>query len=236
MNTGNNLRVNVRDVVCLCAGCLHCDGICKYSDYVDEWRGFDMQTHKEAPITMELWNSVKIHKTVGSRDDYSWEDVWAIVNSYNNYEALSEYVKKNPLPFFDVNIDLILHDQERSHIDPVVLHYIPHDATVGFAPYKIEGDGYCFPRTLSSICFRNELMHAEFHVRLLYESILNAKYYLSDCYLSRGSNIVYRIGGPVKQLAMYAESYNPNEAHNVIDIYKKEVLKLTEDHTYFSLW
>ena len=71
MNTGDNLRVNVRDVVCLCPSCLHGDGICKYNDYVDEWRGFDMQTHKEAPVTMELWNSVKIHKTVCSRDDYS---------------------------------------------------------------------------------------------------------------------------------------------------------------------
>ena len=42
MNTGDNLRVNVRDVVCLCPDCLHSEGICKYSDYVDEWRGFDM--------------------------------------------------------------------------------------------------------------------------------------------------------------------------------------------------
>ena len=112
------------------------------------------------------------------------------------------------------------------HIDPVALHYLPHDAPVGFAPCKIEGDGNCFPRTLSFICFRNESMHAEFHVHLLYESILNTNYYLSNRYLSRGSNIVYRTGGPVKQLTMYAESYNPNEQLNVIDIYKKEVIQL----------
>ena len=180
--------------------------------------GFDMQAHKEVPVTMDLWNSVQIRKTVGNRDDYSWEDVWALVSSYNNYDALAEYVKKNPLPFFDVNINLILNDNDRSHIDPIALHYLPNDAPVGFVPCKIEGDGNCFPRTLSFICFRNEFMHAEFCVRLLYESILNAKYYLSNRYLSRGSNIVYRMGGPVKQLAMYAENYNPNEAMNFIDI------------------
>ena len=236
MNTGDNLRVNVRDVVCLCPSCLHGDGICKYNDYVDEWRGFDMQTHKEAPVTMELWNSVKIHKTVGSRDDYSLEDVQAILSSYSNYEDLSEYLKKNPLPFFDVNIDLILHDHDRSHLDPVALHYIPHDAPQGFAPCKIRGDGNCFPRTLSFICFRNEYMHHEFRVCLLYESILNAKYYLSNWYLSRGSNVVYRMGGPVKQLAMYAESYNPNEELNVIDLYKKEIMQLAKDGSYCGLW
>ena len=126
-----------------------------------------MQTHKEAPVTMELWNSVKIRKTVGSRDDYSWEDVQAILSSYSNYEDLSEYVKENPLPFFDVNIDLILHDHDRSHLDPVALHYIPHDAPQGFASCKIQGDGNCFPRTLSFICFRNEYMHHEFRVHLL---------------------------------------------------------------------
>ena len=38
MNTRKNLNVNVRDVVCLCTGCLHCDSECKYSDYVDQWR------------------------------------------------------------------------------------------------------------------------------------------------------------------------------------------------------
>ena len=236
MNTGDNLHVNVRDVVCLCPGCLHGEGICKYSDYVDEWRGFDMQAHKEVPVTMDLWNSVQIRKTVGNRDDYSWKDVWVIVSSYNNYDALAEYVKKNPLPFFDVNINLILNDNDRSHIDPIALHYLPNDAPVGFVPCKVEGDGNCFPRTPSFICFRNEFMHAEFCVCLLYESILNAKYYLSNRYLSRGSDIVYRMGGPVKQLAMYAENYNPNEALNVIDIYKKEVLQLAKDHTYCGLW
>ena len=54
--------------------------------------------------------------------------------------------------------------------------------------------------------------------------------------MSRGSNIVYRMGGPVKQLAMYAESYNPNEELNVIDLYKKEVMQLAKDSSYCGLW
>ena len=79
-------------------------------------------------------------------------------------------------------------------------------------------------------------MHTEFRVRLLYEAILNAKHYLSNRYLSKGCNIVYRKGGPVKQIAMYSESYNPSEDLDVVEIYKKEVMKTAEDGNYCGLW
>ena len=47
MNTNHNLRINVRDVVCLCTGCMHGDSACKYSEYVYNWRGFDMLNYKQ---------------------------------------------------------------------------------------------------------------------------------------------------------------------------------------------
>ena len=39
MNTGKDLQVNVRDITCLCPGCLHGDSECKNKNYVDSWRG-----------------------------------------------------------------------------------------------------------------------------------------------------------------------------------------------------
>ena len=88
--------LNVRDVICLCTGCLHGDSPCKYSDYVDEWRGFDMNTHKPSDVDLTLWKSVKIRKCVSSREDYAWEDVHAILQSYTDYDEALEYVKKIP--------------------------------------------------------------------------------------------------------------------------------------------
>ena len=177
-----------------------------------------------------------IHKTIGSRDDYEWEDVRAIVGSYSNFCELQEYVKRNPLPFFDCHIDLVLSESDRDRIDNVALHYLPDDAPEGFVPCTIVGDGNCFPRALSYICFRSERMYIELRVRLLYEAILNAKHYLSNRYLSKGSNIVYRRGGPVKQIAMYSESYNPTEELDVVKIYKEEVMKIAQDGNYCGLW
>ena len=162
MNRRDNLKVNVREVICLCTGCLHGDTNCKNLKYVDNWRGFDMATSKEIEVDLNFWRLVVICKTVGSREDYQWEDVRAILASYSNYTDLQEYIKSNPLPFFDCNIDLVLSDRDRDNIDNVALHYLPSDAPEGLAPCKIGSDGNCFRRTLSYICFRNQRMHTEF--------------------------------------------------------------------------
>ena len=233
--TRKNLSVNVHDVVCLCTGCLHGDSACKYSDYVDEWRGFDMLKFKDINVNMSLWNLVNIHKKMGSCEEFKWEDVRAILQSFSDYDEALAYVKKNPLPFLDCHIDIKLSEHDRENIDPVALHYVPADASCGLTPCKIAGDGNCFPRTLSYICFRSQENDAEFRVRLEYEALLNGKHYLSNRYLSRGCNIVYRKGGPCKQIAMYSETYNPNEELDV-QIYKKEVLSLTQNGQYCGLW
>ena len=192
MNTRKNLTVNVRDVVCLCTGCLLGDSACRYSDYVDEWRGFDMLKFKDTNVNMSLWNSVNICKKIGSHEEFKWEDVRAILQSFSDYDEALAYVKKNPLPFLDCHIDIKLSEHDRKNIDPVALHYVPADASRGLTPCKIAGDGNCFPRTFSYICFRSQENDAEFCVRLEYEALLNGKHYLSNCYLSRGCKIVYR--------------------------------------------
>ena len=236
MNTGEHLKVNVCNVVCLCTGCLHGDSECKYPEYVDKWRGFDMNKCEDIPTSFQLWKSIAICKTIGSREDYAWKDVRAILHAFNDFDSLQNYIKRNPLPFFDCHINLQLSERDRQNLDLVALHYIPVDAPKGLAPCKIGSDGNCFPSTLSFICFCSEEMHIESHVHLLYEAILNAKHYLSNHYLSRGCNIVYRQGGPVKQIAMYASSYNPNEPLDVVKTYKKEVMDLAQNNTYCGLW
>lgn len=236
MNTGKKLQVNVRNIVCMCPGCLHGDSNCKQTNYVDNWRGFDMNAYKPIDANLCLWQSVKIRKTVGSREDYSWDDVLAILGSINSFEELDTYVKRNPLPFFDFHINTLLQESDRNHLDLVALHYLPDDAPEAYVPCKVASDGNCFPRALSYICFRNEDMHCELRVRLVYEAVLNANYYLSNRYLSRGSNIIYKRGGPCKQLAMYSSSYNPADELDVVCVYKKEVLEIAKNYQYCGLW
>ena len=220
----------------MCEGCLHGDSICKNLKFVDKWHRFDIAAGKEIEVDLNFWKSVVICKTVGSREDYEWEDVRATNASYNNYNELHDYVKRNPLQFFDCHIDLVLSDRDRDNIDNVVLHYLSADAPESLAPCKIGSNGNCFPRTLSYICSRSQRIHTEFCVRLLYEAILNGKQYVNNRYLNKGCNVMYRRGGPVKQIAMYSESYNPNEELNVVNIYKEEVMKIAHHGNYCGLW
>ena len=119
----------------------------------------------------------------------------------------------------------ILSESDRDRLDLVALHYKPADAPQDFNPCKIYGNGNCFPRTLSFICFHNENMHMEMRVRLVYEGVLNAKYYLNNRYLYKGLNIVYRRAGPCKQLAMYSSAYTGQEEVDVVTIYKNSPVK-----------
>ena len=235
-NTGKPLHVNCRYVVCLCEGCLHGDSECRYKEFVDNWEGFDMRKFESAPVDMILWSSVQIRKTIGSRENHAWENVLETIGGYDNFEGLKDYVSKNPLPFFECHINTNLSEEDRQKLNLVALHYVPDDAPQGFVPCKTVGDGNCFNRSLSFICFKTQDMYTEMRVRLVYEAVLNARYYINNKYLSRGCNIVYQRGGPCKQIAMYASAYNPNENFDVVQIYKKEVLDMCQNGTYCGLW
>ena len=73
-------------------------------------------------------------------------------------------------------------------------------------------------------------------VRLIYEAITNAQYYLSGRYLSRGAQVVYRRAGLGTQIAMYSSSYNPQLPLDVQAVYEDEVVELTNDGAYCRLW
>ena len=168
--------------------------------------------------------------------NFNWEQLRITLETKASFEDLSEYVKKNPIPFLDCHVDQTLSEHDRDQLDLVALHYKPADAPQDLNPCKIGGDGNCFLRTLSFICFHDESMHTEMRVRLVYEGVMNAKYYLNNRYLSRGANIIYRRAGPCKQLVMYSPVYIGQEEVNVEEIYKNEVPKVTRDAEYCGLW
>ena len=136
MNAGKKLQVNVRDVMCMCSGCLHGESECKQPNYVDRWRGFDMDKFKCIEADLCLWKSIRIRKTVGAHDDYAWEEVRDILAAMTNFDDVVAYIQRNPLPFFDFHINEFLLEDDRDHIDLVALHYKPEDAPEGLFHVK----------------------------------------------------------------------------------------------------
>ena len=73
----------------------------------------------------------------------------------------------------------------------VALHHIPNDAPQRVAPVSVEGDGNCFPRTISYLLYKSERKYMEIRVRLVYEAILNINSYVDDIYVSVGARHSY---------------------------------------------
>ena len=48
-----------------------------------------MNTFEETEVDLNFWKWVQISKTVCSHEDYAWQDVQAILQSFNNYAELS---------------------------------------------------------------------------------------------------------------------------------------------------
>ena len=71
------------------------------------------------------------------------------------------------------------------------MHYMPPDMPSGLTPMQIEGDGNCFPHTISYLLSKSQAMFTEIRVRIIYEAVQNIDKYLDDIYVSRGATNFY---------------------------------------------
>ena len=115
---------------------------------------------------------------------------------------------------------------ETDLLDMVAIHHMPNDMPPGLAPLQVEGDGNCFPHTISYLLFKTENCHTEIHVRIIYKAVLNMVMYLDDNYVSNGAHNFYDKGTLPKQYAQYTDNYNPHSTFNVLRLYKQEVLDI----------
>ena len=236
LNRNDGLKVNFRKIICLCPGCLHGSGPCENSKYTDAWQGFNMNTFKKIELDVSFWNAVSIRKIGGSRIDFNWQLKLHVLNEHHTFDELLIHCQRNPIPGLSYRFNSQLQSHEYDIIDLVAIHYRPEDAQQNLVPCITRADGNCFPRTLSWLCFHDQSHHIEMRVRLVYELVLNAHYYLSNRHMSRGASIVHRSSGPVQQVAMYSSSYNPQERLDVRKVFCAEVLDIAHEGSYCGLW
>ena len=118
----------------------------------------------------------------------------------------------------------------------VALHHLPDDTDPGFAPVQIEGDGNCFPRTISYFLSRTEKNYMEIRVRIIYEAVLNMGQYLDDNYISNRAHNFYDRGTLLEQYAQYSDNYNPHVAFDMLKLYKREVMEICCDGAFMGIW
>ena len=238
MNTGQELKVNYRKVSCNCRPCMDVEGgeQCKYSLYYTDWCGWDLSKFKITTVNLEFWAGIEIRKIIGSALDCNWGQLLDAMSLCSTYDELHTFVLRNYIPAMDCFVSGTLTSEERNRIDMVALHYRPSDIAQSLVPVKVVGDGNCLPRSVSHLAFKNEERHNEIRVRIVYEAVTNARFYVNDRYLARGAEIIYPRSGPSKQIAMYSSGYTPPNPVNVGDIYKNECLEISKRNSYCGLW
>ena len=116
------------------------------------------------------------------------------------------------------------------------MHYMPTDVPSGLVPMQIEGDGNCFPRTISYLSSKSQAMYTEIRVCIIYEAVQNIEKYLDDIYISVGATNFYEHGTLPGQYAQYSDNYNPHTTFDMVRLYKQEVLDICTDGAFIGIW
>ena len=121
---------------------------------------------------------------------------------------------------------------ETNILDLVAFHHIPKDTDPDFASVQIEGDGNCFPHTISYLLSKTQDRHMEIRVHIIYEAVMNMGQYFDD----NGAHNFYDRGTLPEQYAQYSDNYNPHVAFNMLQFYKREALDICSDGTFMGIW
>ena len=125
---------------------------------------------------LSFWVQNNLHIADAQQENIiklTWGQRLAQMHSISNFDDLQQYVNSNPLPNFEGLPNVNRTEEDKANLDFVALHHLPNDALDGFAPISIEGDGNCFPRTVSYILQKDQAHHKEICVRIVYEAVQN---------------------------------------------------------------
>ena len=244
-NTGGKV-LNFRKFSCCCYGCVNGTDACENDICHCGWSGFDLAKKKVTEANLQYWLgkiTENIHNIrnlpkmpVQQRGQINWEAILRALAQQRTFVQLQHYIRGNAIPDCNYVANNILTQAEVELLDMVALHHMPNNMQAGLAPIQVEGDGNCFPRTISYLLFKTENRYPEIRVRIIYEAVLNMAVYLDDNYVSNGAHNFYDRGTLPEQYAQYSDNYNPHATFNMERLYQKEVLEICQDGAYMGIW
>ena len=105
--------------------------------------GIQYANKEDSCIMLDTLGKTEIHNITQATK--SWDERLQGM-CFRNFAEPEQYVMANPIPEMEaIDIDDVVLDSEKSHLDFIALRHLPTDAPDGYAPVKIHGDGNCFP-------------------------------------------------------------------------------------------
>ena len=180
---------------CCCVGCLHGDEPCSNDVCPDEWQGYSFKRNKFVEPNLDFWfHDREPDLSILRVENVDWATRINEMSSIRTFTDLQVYVNNNLLPEFVCEPKYTMSAAEMENLDLVALHHVPNDAPRNVSPIQIEGDGNCFPRSISYILYKSQNHYMEVRTRIIYETVKNCDKYLDDFYVSRGAVNFYDRG------------------------------------------
>ena len=247
INMSNQNIMNICHFLCCCDPCMHDGSECLNNVCPSSWEAYNFSRKCKVKTNLTQWIEASdshnentftdIHKsTEVVSAQFDWEKVMNSLSRLENFTDLRNFVQTNPLPPLKCMLHTQMTESAKRNLDFVALHYLPKDAPDSYAPYKIVGDGNCFPRSVNYLVFGTQDRHIEIRVWLVYKAVINKELYLDNNYLCRGANHEYHQGTLAEQFAQYSDNWTPPANLNVDNIYEKEVLDICKINTFMGIW
>ena len=122
-----------------------------------------------------------------------WNAILQRLSEQRSFVQVKRYVNENPIPdliICEPNDNLML--QETLNLDLVAMYYMPPNMPAGLAPVNIEGDGNCFPCTISYLLSKLQQLYTQMRVHVIYEAVRNMDKYLDHNYVFVGTHNFYQ--------------------------------------------
>ena len=122
-------------------------------------------------------------------------------------------------------------------LDHIAANSLPRDLQQDVVPIAIQGDGNCMCRSFSHSYSGSDLMHLELRTRIVIDSILNKKHYLSHNFLCKGASSTRE--DLAHLYAKFSDHYVNGQriTENTVEyIYSLEMHDCAKVNSYMGLW
>ena len=147
------------------------------------------QTPKEDEIIAVPELMEEVMKSDGNSEELEggifWKEFQRKMLRCKNFAEIVQIVDSTKIP--DISLQRKTTMQPHDRQDAISQFLLPQDVNKSLVPVMCKGDGNCFPRAISHLCFGTECRHREIHCRIVIDAVKNISNHLNNEKLYTGA-------------------------------------------------
>ena len=107
-----------------------------------------------------------------------WKEFQRKMLRCNNFTEIVQIVDSMKIPDIALQRKTTMQPQDRQ--DGISQFLLPQDVDSNLVPVMCKGDGNCFPRAISHLCFGTKCRHRKIHCRMVIDAVKNISNHLNN--------------------------------------------------------